>query len=701
MTLPVDDPAAIAPWPAGTDPGVEDWFRRANRSFMQRDYPDALACYRRAIALAPETPELHFNLGNTFLELQNWDEAVVCFQRTLSLSPGFTDAHVNLGIAHYELKSIDSAIASYRKASELAPGRADILYNLGLACQETGRSGEAIACYRRALEARPDFVEAHHNLGHALQEAGELDAAAEAYGHALAHRPDYADAHYNLGRLRHLQHRLPEAVESYGEALRHCPDHHQACNNTGKACQDQGRIDAAIAWYRRALSLKPDYAEARFNLATAQLLNGEFVEGWQNYEARWARSDWRRFYPRRLPQPAWDGGPLDGKTILVHSEQGLGDMLQFARYLPMVKARGGRVVFETRAALIELFRGWACLDDVVPVTPPEAELKIEFDVYAPLLSLPRLFGTVLDSIPLRVPYVAADPGRVSAWAPRIQGDDLRVGLVWAGTATDPRRATPLAWFAPWSAIPGVRMFGLQKGPAADLLEREGPPPGMTIDNLGPEFGDFADTAAAIAHLDLVVSIDTSVAHLAGAMGKPVYLLLPHVPDWRWLLDRTTSPWYPTMRLMRQESPADWAAPMTRAARGIDTLARSLALARSASGDGGLQAGAAHFHKRGDAVEATLFYQRLLRDHPDHPEGLHGLGLLAHQAGDHDRAIRLVERAVTLSPAVGRYHYHLGLALAAVQRYEAAEQAFARAHDLDPDWSDARANRERVRRRLER
>ena len=227
-------------------------------------------------------------------------------------------------------------------------------------------------------------------------------------------------------------------MESYGEALRHRPDHHQACNNTGKACQDQGRIDAAIAWYRRALSLKPDYAEARFNLATAQLLNGEFEEGWQNYEARWVRSDWRRFYPRRLPSPSWDGGPLDGRTILVHSEQGLGDMLQFARYLPLVKARGGRVVFETRAALIELFRGWDCLDEVVPITPPEAELDLEFDVHVPLLSLPRLFDTDLDSIPRRVPYVGADPQRVASWAPRIRATTC--GSAWSGPGRPPIRA---------------------------------------------------------------------------------------------------------------------------------------------------------------------------------------------------------------------------------------------------------------------
>jgi tetratricopeptide (TPR) repeat protein len=684
-----------------SEAGLEDWFWRANSSFLQKDYLQAIDGYRRAIALCPDIPELHFNLGNTFLKLKRWAEAADCYQRTLDLAPDFTDAHFNLGITYYEQTSIEPAIACYRRACELAPGRADIFYNLGLAYQDGRRLEEAIEAYRRALAVRPDFAEAHNNLGHALQEKGEPEAAATAYRQALLHHPDYAEAHYNLGRLRHLQHRPAEAIESYAEALRCRPDHHQACNNTGKAHQDLGRIEPAIAWYRNALRLKPDYADARFNLSTAQLLNGEFDEGWKNYETRWLTDDWRRFYPRRLHPPLWDGRPLEGKTILVHSEQGLGDMLQFARYLPMVKERGGRVIFETRAALIELFRDWTCLDAVVPITPPDFELKLQFDVYAPLLSLPHIFRTDLKSIPRRVPYIAADPERIRRWAPRIRGDGLRIGLVWAGTATDPRRATPLAWFAPWSTIPDVRIFGLQKGPEADRLKSTGPPAGMTIDNLGPEFSDFADTAAVMGHLDLVISIDTSVAHLAGAMGKPVYLLLPYTADWRWLLHRTDSPWYPTMRILRQESPGDWAAPMTAAARRVDLLARCLGLACSAPANSGLVAAAAHFHQQGDAVEAALFYQRALRHAPDHPEALHGLGVLAYQAGNPERAIDLLTRAAALAPTVDRYHYHLGLALVARQRYNAAEQAFRRATSLNPRWDDAHANWQRVRRQMQR
>ena len=699
MSLTVDDTAAAEPASPLSGAGVEAWFRQGNRHAAERDHLQAIDCYLRAIALAPEAVEIHFNLGTVFLDLKRWDEAAACFQRAITLSPDFADAYFNQGIAHYESKSVAKAIAAYRRVSELAPGRTDALYNLGLAYQETGDHSEAIDCYRRALELRPDFVEALVNLGHALQETGNTESAAAAWIRALTWRPDCADAHYNLGWLHQLQHRLPEAIRCYEEALRHRPTHPKACNNTGKAYQDLGQVESAVAWYRKALALEQGYAEARFNLATAQLLDGNFEEGWRNYEARWIKPDWRRFYPRRLPGPSWDGGPLDGRTILVHSEQGLGDILQFARYLPLVKARGGRVVFETRAALIELFRGWNCLDEVVPITPPEAELDLEFDVHVPLLSLPRLFNTDLSSIPRQVPYIGADPQRVASWAPRIPGDGLRVGLVWAGTSTDPRRATPLAWFAPWSSIPGVQLFGLQKGPAADLLECEGPPPGMTIVNLGPHIEDFADTAAAIDHLDLVVSIDTSVAHLAGAMGKPVYMLLPQPADWRWLERRTDSPWYPTMRLMRQETPGEWAAPMTQAVRAIDTLARALVLARSAPGDAGLAAAAAHFHKLGDAVEATLFYQRLLREHPGHPEGLHGLGLLTYQAGNPERAIELIGRAAELSPAADRYPYHLGLALVSMRRFEDAELAFARAHRLNPEWEAARVNLRWVRRQL--
>ena len=336
-------------------------------------------------------------------------------------------------------------------------------YNLGLALQECGRLSEAIDCYRRVTAIRPDFAEAHNNLGIVLQENGELDAAGDAYRQAICHRPDYADAYYNLGSIRHLQHRLSEAIDYYRKTLDIRADHHKASNNMAKAFQDQRQIDAAIDWYKKALNIKPDYAEARFNLATAQLLKGDFEEGWKNYEFRFKKSDWKRIYPRRFLKPRWNGEPLEGKRLYVHSEQGLGDMLQFARYLPMAKASGGQVVFETHPALIELFLDTDGVDQVVPLALA-TDPAVDFDVFVPLLSLPGIFETTLASLPNNVPYLKADPGKSSAWGQRLTGDGLRVGLVWAGTATDPHRASPLAWFAPLSTIDGIRIFGLQKGP---------------------------------------------------------------------------------------------------------------------------------------------------------------------------------------------------------------------------------------------
>jgi tetratricopeptide (TPR) repeat protein len=523
-----------------------------------------------------------------------------------------------------------------------------------------------------------------------------LEEAAAQFQKAIALRSDYAEALYNLGGVRHEQYRVPEAMAAYRAALAIRPDHYKACNNLAKAHQDLGDIDAAIDWYRQALSIKPDYGEAHFNLATARLLTGDYLEAWEDYEWRFQRSDWRRVYPRRFDKPCWNGESFVGRTLLVHCEQGFGDMFQFARYVPMVKARGGTVILETRQALFRLFEGLPGVDRLVLFSQDHPS-TVDFDSYVPLLSLPGIFRTSLDTIPGQVPYLKAEPSKVRQWRSRIAGAELRVGLVWAGTATDPRRASPLAWFAPLSSIEGIRIFGLQKGPAADLLETEGPPKGMLIDNIGREFEDFRDTAAAIENLDVLVTIDTSVAHLAGALGKPVYLLLPDVPDWRWMLTRDDSPWYPTMRLFRQETAGDWGPPLTRIARRLDSLARNLLRARQMHGAPGLIAAAAQLHTQGNLIEALIFFRRVLQQTPDHPEGLHGEGVIALQSSNPTRAVDLIKRAIDRSPDSDRYYYNLGLAFLSLDRHGQAAQAFQKALELNPRNGDAEFNLNRLNR----
>jgi tetratricopeptide (TPR) repeat protein len=677
-------------------PQAEEWFRLGNHLHSDRHYIEAADCFRRCLDLEPRFAEAHYNLGNTCLDLGRYEDARLSFHRCLDLQPDHADAHFNLGIACSEGRRPDEAIAAYRRALALNPDRAETLYNIGIVCHEGGRLDEAVAAYRRTLELKPNFPEARNNLGIALKDQNALEAAADQFEKALALRSDYADALYNLGSVRHEQHRVAEALAAYRAALAIRPDYYKAWNNLAKAHQDLGDIAAAMDGYRRALSIKPDYAEARFNLATARLLKGEYLEAWSDYEWRFQRSDWRRVYPRRYDKPRWNGESLAGRTLLVHCEQGFGDMLQFARYVPMVKARGGTVILETRRALLRLFESLQGVDRLVLFSrdhPP----AVDFDSYVPLLSLPGIFRTSLDTIPAQVPYLKAEPSKVEQWRHRIAGQDLRVGLVWAGTATDPRRASPLAWFAPLASIEGIRIFGLQKGPAADLLDAEGPPRGMRIDNIGRELEDFSDTAAAVENLDVLVTIDTSVAHLAGAMGKPVYLLLPDVPDWRWMLNRDDSLWYPTMRLFRQETAGDWGPPLTRIARRLDTLARNLRQARSMPGAAGLVAAAAHLHGQGNLIEASIFYRRLLRQEPDHPEGLHGEGVIALQAGNPGRAAELMLKALDRSPGSDRCHYHLGLALLALDLRGRAAHAFRNALAINPRHADAAFNLERLNR----
>jgi tetratricopeptide (TPR) repeat protein len=542
---------------ASIKPGLaEAHLDLGNAHYQRKSYKQAIVCYQKALRHKPDFVEAHYNLANTYLNQSSLEKAAASFRKALALSPDYIDAWFNLGITFYESGSPDEAIGAYQKALSINPQMVAAHYNLGIVFQEQHNFSQAIVCYQNALELKPDFLEAYNNMGNAYQELGNEEQAICCFNKALAINPDYADAHYNLGKTYHDQFRYDAAIGCYQKAIVAKPHHHKACNNLAKTYQDLGIVEKANDWYQKALQLKPDYAEARFNLSTLQLLTGNYNEGWQGYEWRFRRRDWKITYPRRYTRPRWDGSSFVGERLFIHSEQGLGDMLQFVRYLALAKARGGTLILETLKPLMGLFENVAGIDRLVEYSA-EGLPESEFDLYAPLLSLPGIFKTTPVTIPATVPYLFADPHKSALWKHRMADRGFKVGLVWAGTDTDPRRSCPLAFLGPLAEFANLHLYGLQKGIAAEQVEVEGLPQDMRMTNFGQEFENFSDTAAVIENLDLVISIDTSVAHLAGGMGKPTWLMLPYAADWRWFLESDRSPWYPTMKLFRQANPGDW------------------------------------------------------------------------------------------------------------------------------------------------
>jgi tetratricopeptide (TPR) repeat protein len=340
----------------------------------------------------------------------------------------------------------------------------------------------------------------------------------------------------------------------------------------GTAVQEEGEFDRAIEYFDRAIQIRPDYGEARFNRAAIELLKGNFETGWRDYEGRSHQAIWRRNHSCPETMPRWDGASFSGKRLCVHSEQGLGDTLQFVRYLPLVKALGGTVILETSEPLLELLKPSAWVDEFV-VQGTGKSKDADHDMCVPLLSLPGIFNTRLDTIPASVPYLNADAVKVNYWKKKLTTVDFKVGLVWAGNPThkkDRSRSIGLEGFRALTNIAGVRVYGLQKGDAA--LQAQKMADTMEIRNFGDELNDFSDTAALIENLDLVVSVDTAVAHLAGAMGKATWVLLPFVPDWRWMLERDDSPWYPGLRLFRQPEKGNWEAVLQLLATELKAIA---------------------------------------------------------------------------------------------------------------------------------
>jgi Tfp pilus assembly protein PilF len=464
---------------------------------------------------------------------------------------------INLANEHYTAGRLAEAESVCRLILSVRTQHADALNLLGAIAGRSGRLDLATNFVRQALAASPDNPGYHFHLGTLLKAQGDLDQAIACYQRALALRPDYVQAYNNLANAWMGKGQIEHAIDCFQRALALHPRYAEAHNNLGALLADQCRWDQAIACFRAAIAINPSIGSAHHNLANVLLRLGDFSEGWMQYEWRWGCPGCP--VRREFVQPACTGSPDAGQAILLTCEQGLGDTIQFIRYVPMVAERCRRVVVECPAELLSLLRGAPGIAETVQQGNPLPA----FDAHCSLASLPGIFGTTLRSIPATVPYLAPDPTRVAAWSARLGADPrLKVGLAWAGRAehwNDRNRSVALAVLAPLASVPGILFLSLQKGPASQ--QAAAPPPGMELVDHTADLHDFADTAALVANLDLVISVDTAIVHLAGALAKPVWTLLPFCPDWRWLLDRSDSPWYPTMRLFRQSAAGDWASVM--------------------------------------------------------------------------------------------------------------------------------------------
>jgi Flp pilus assembly protein TadD len=496
-----------------------------------------------AIACEPGHADFHYDLGLVRARRGRTEEAVACYRAAIAREPAHAEAHNNLGSALASLGRRDEAEASYRAAIGHDPGLAEAEANLGGLLCRIARWDEAEAALRRALELAPDFPEALNSLGTALMARRAFGEAEACLRRALALAPDYAEAYNNLGALLHAMGRFDEAEAALGKALGLRPEYAEAMTNLGNALVALGRLGEAETTLRAALRLRPGEAETEYSLGVALLAGGRLREGWAGFERRWER---RGAEARALPAPAWNGEELGGRVLLVHAEQGLGDTIQFCRFLPTLGA--GRVILEAPRPLVRLLSGLGGAARVIA----RGEALPRFDVYCPLMSLPRRLETALETIPTRVPYLAADGAAVARWAERLLSfAGLKIGLVWAGNpefAADSRRSIDPRLLTPLLQVPGATFISLQHGERAPAL----PIPGW----MG-EVEDFSDTAALLSALDLVIAVDTAVVHLAGALGKPVWLLNRFDTCWRWLRGRPDSPWYPTLRQFRQARPGDW------------------------------------------------------------------------------------------------------------------------------------------------
>lgn len=502
-------------------------------------------------------------LGNDLMDRGEAAGAVETYRKLIALVPQFGPAYRNLALALEEDGRLDEALLACGQAIEHQPDDLEAYLIMAKLLLKLERIDEAVAIYRLAAEAMPGRSDVHASLAAALTRLGCLDEAAAACRIAIDLAPDNAGAHLNFGIILARRDDLEGATEAFRRAAGLAPNAPEGFTNLGTTLSSLGRSAAAIEASARAIALRPNDPVLHYNHAVLLLLAEQFELGFREFEWRLAHPD-PRFRPRDFEASRWKGEPRDRKTLLIHAEQGLGDTLHFARFVSAAAKTGGPVILQAQPPLVELLRD--SLDDVTVISR-DAPLP-PFDLQVPLMSLPHELGTTIATIPADMPYLKAAPTKAREWQQRLAAfSGLKVGIVWSGNPShrqDQKRSLPAAAILPRLQLPGVQLFSLQKDIRdSDRAVLAGL--GEHVVDLAPQLADFADTAAAVSALDLVISVDTAVAHLAAALAKPTWILLPHVLDWRWFYDRADTPWYPTARLFRQPRPLDWASVLDRLA----------------------------------------------------------------------------------------------------------------------------------------
>ncbi len=628
--------------PTAHDDLLEGWrYQQGGR------YPEAQACYRKAVQAAPDNPEALFMLGTVCQRLGQIDESVACLLQAVSLKPDYAAAHNNLGVAfaamgrrvdavtHFrhvvrlrpddpdacnnlgnalrEHGELNESVERLRHSLRLRPNFPDALHNLGLALETLGRTDEARAHLERAVQLKPDFAEAlsdlglllarnkrfeeaikplqqvvrmrpnradsHMNYGAALREVGRLEESAEHLRRAAELRPDDATIRSSLGLTLQSLGDLNEAEVQLREAIRLDPQHADAHNNLAVTLAQMNRFDESIAHYNEAVRIKPDQPIYRRNRAISWLTLCDFKRGWPEFEYRWKCPG---FVERPFRQPRWDGKPMPGQTVLLHPEQGLGDTILFIRFAARVKPLVGQVVFECPPVLVRLLRGVPGVDQIVPT----GDALPAFDAHAPLASLPCLLNATMDDLSVPQPYIHAEPDRVEHWKSQLAAvPGFKVGISWQGNpkqSADRIRSIPLLNFGRLAAIEGAKLISLQKDFGTNSLRELGS--AFSVIDLGSRLdqsgGAFLDTVAVMKNLDLVITCDTAIGHVAGALGVPVWVALCAAPDWRWFTNRDDTPWYATMRLFRQQELLKWDELFERMASELRKLTMPAANSRS-------------------------------------------------------------------------------------------------------------------------